>query len=507
MATNVNKIDSNGSGLRYAQEATYGVLPTSPAPTWYPLEPNSYNDFGGQITTVARNPINESRQRKKGVTTDLDASGGFEMDFTQTNMQDLLQGFFFADLRKKAEKSCAVISGSPLAYQVTSGTDFKVGDLLFAKNFANSANNGLKKVTAAASGSVTATGLAAASGQSGIVSRVGVEFGSGDAQIDASGAFDALTTTTKDLTTIGLIPGEWIYIGGDLTGEKFATAANNGWARVRTVATNRIEFDKTQGTMVTDTGSGKTIRLFCGRVLKNESGTSIVRRSYQLERTLGVPDTAQPSQVQSEYLVGAIPSEFQMNVNTADKITCALSFQGKDNEQRTGATGVKSGTRPTLQESDAFNTSSDVKRIKMALVDDTTGNVTPLFGYITDLSLSINNNLTPNKAVGTLGSFDVTAGTFEVSASMTAYFTDVTSAAAVRNNSDVTIDFQLVKNNAGVAVDLPLIALGDGRANVEQDSPITLPLSADAATASKIDTNLNHTLLMVFFDYLPSAAG
>ena len=506
----VNKQDSNKAGLRYAQETSYGVLPASPNAVWYALEPNSFNDFGGQITTVARNPINDGRQRKKGVTTDLDASGGFEMDLTYSNLQDLMQGFMFASLSTKTELNVTGTVNGTKTYTVASGgAAMLAGDLIFAKNFATvAAANGVKTVASSTATTVVVSeSIGTANDTTGIISRVGFVFGSADANIDASGSLPQLKATTKNLTQLGLTPGEWIYIGGDAAGEKFATAANNGWARVKSITATAITLDKTAGTMVTDAGTGKTIKIFFGRVLKNQIGSNIVRRSYQLERTLGAPDDSLPSQIQSEYLVGAVPSEFELAVNTADKVTCSLSFVAKDNEQRTGATGVKSGTRPTLVDADAYNTSSDIKRIKLGVINSASSNVTPLFAFVTDLSISINNNLTPNKAVGVLGAFEVTAGTFEVTASMTAYFADVSAVAAVRNNSEVTLDLMLVKANQGISFDFPLIALGDGRLNVEQDQPITLPLSSDMATGAKIDSNMNHTMMICFYDYLPNAAN
>ena len=87
---------------------------------------------------------------------------------------------------------------------------------------------------------------------------------------------------------------------------------------------------------------------------------------------------------------------------------------------------------------------------------------TPLFAYLTELSLTVNNNVTPNKAVAVLGAFDVSAGNFVVNGSMTAYFSNVTAVQAVRNNSDVTLDYVMAKDNYGVAFDIPLLALGDG---------------------------------------------
>jgi len=508
MAT-LQKIDSNVTGLRYAEEASFKVLPGSPV--WKPLEPNSYADFGGELTTVARNPINPSRQRKKGVVTDLDASGGFNMDITQENLQDLLQGFFFASLRKKDELDVATVDGTGNDYEPASGGDgYVVDDLLFAKGFDDTANNGLKTVTAAVAASVTvAETLVTAATQTGTISKVGHEMGSGEVDIDVSGTWPRLTRAsgTFDFTTLGLVSGEFIFIGGDGAGEAFVGSNNNGMCRVRAVAATYIEFDKTAATMTNETGTGLTVRLFFGRVLKNESDQTLIqRRTYNVERTLGAPDDAAPSDIQAEYLTGSVPSELALNMPTADKITVDLSFVSADNEQVDAATGPKSGTRPAIVEADAFNTSSDFSRIKLAEVTAGDAFPNPLFAFVTEMTLNINNNVTGNKALGVLGSFEVTAGTFAVSGNITAYFSTVAAVAAVRANADITLDMSLVKANQGIVVDVPLIALGDGRLNVEQDQPITLPVTTDAATGAKVNANQDHTLLMVFFDYLPDLA-
>ena len=106
------KKDSNLTGLRYAEEECLKQLPGvgGADAIWFGLEPNSYSDFGGQITTVARNPINPSRQRQKGVVTDLEAAASFTMDLTGKNHLYMMQGFNFAHAREKP--STAKLNGS-----------------------------------------------------------------------------------------------------------------------------------------------------------------------------------------------------------------------------------------------------------------------------------------------------------------------------------------------------------------------------------------------------------
>ena len=505
------KIDSNVTGLSFAEEDTLGILPESPI--WYGLEPNSYADFGGQVKTVARKPINPTRQRKKGVIVDLDASGGFNQDLTFENTTRLLQGFMFADIREKMTttplNSAAIVVASATAatdiYAAASGLGGVLeGDLVYAQGFSNSSNNGLK-VAASAS---TATALTVTDGlvdeasppTTASLRRVGHQFASATLNVVMSGSICTLVRASGavDFTTFGLLPGEWVFLGGDSSTLRFTN--NQGWARIASVAADTIVLDKTSWAGVNETGTGKTVQMFFGDIIRNEpAAADIVRRSYQIERTLGEDDDG----VMSEYLVGAVANELSINIPMADKVMLDMSFIAIDNEQFTGLEGVKSGTRVAVVEGDAYNTSSDVTRTKLYPMSTTNSNPGASVGFATEMTLTVKNNASPNKAIGVLGAFEVTVGTFEVGGSMVAYFSTLEAVQAVRNNTDMTFDICLVKDNSGLLIDVPLIALGDGRLSVEQDQPITLPLETMAAR----HPTLGYTMLIGRFSYLPDLAA
>lgn len=638
----VNKQDSNFTGLSYAVETSPGVVDSSV--TWFPLEPNSYTNFGGDVKTKARMPINSSRQLKKGVVIDLNAGGGFFQDLTPDNFQDPSQCFFYASLRKKSELNVATVDGTANAYQPAAGGEaYFAGDLLFAKGFGSNFNDGLKQATGLSTASniaVTDTGLVDAAAEAGIISRVGYQFGAGQLSVDVSGAYPKLVIATptaatgtltgdgtnvsdtdtvtvggkvytfqssltnvdghvkigasaaasltnlsrainksggvsgtdyaasttanpyvtatnptgttvvltarvagtvgnaittvetsthlsfgtatlisgtgaRALNSFGLIPGEFVFIGDDVSTKRFFHSADSGFARVRTVAVDYIELDKTQHIMVADDGTvdgiggaGNTVRLYFGRVIKNEADpTLIVRRGIQLERTLGAPDDAQPTQVQAEYLTRALANNLKIDMKTADIVTMSMDFLANNNELRTAAQGLKPGTRPALVDADAFNSTSDVAFTKMAIVTSSNSCPTPLFAFFTDLIVDLKNNLKQNKAVGVLGAFDSTPGFFQVAASITAYFTDVGEMQAVKDNASVTVETHLVKFNKGVTIDLPLVVMSKAIADVKLNEPIMIPLASDAATAKAIAPQLDYTMLWVFWDYLPDLAG
>jgi hypothetical protein len=481
----MSKIDSNSTGLRFAEEQSIGVLPSSPV--WLPLEPNSYGEFGAEITTVARNPINSSRQRRKGMVTDLDATVSFQSDFVQESLYELMQGFFFADWRKKPTAVPSAVSGTQYTFPSTSG--FVVNGLIHAKGFNLTGNNGLKVVTAATLTTVSCAGLTAETPPSGATIRqVGIQGASGD--ISAATNPNRLTSTNLNFTTLGIIPGEWIFIGGDLAAQRFNNSALNGFARVLSVSANSLVLDRTPGTWAVETGAGKTIRLFFGDVIRSEDDPALIkRRSYQMERSL---DTAG-----FQYVKGCVPNTLEIKVSTADKVTVEMGFIGID-EEFTAANSPKSGTRPDLPDEPAFNSSSDFSRLRM--LDDTSA--ATLFTYLTELNLTINNNVKPSKSISVLGAFDATAGDFVGAGSVTAYFASTDAVTAVRNNADVSLDFALVKKNAGWLFDVPLITLGDGRLTVEKDTEIKLPLTMEGAQ----HPTLLHTILAACFHYLPTLA-
>lgn len=514
MAT-VLKIDANATSLLWAEEASYKTL--AGTEDWHTLEPNTYADFGAQTTLVARDPITDTRQRKKGAIVGLDASGGFNMDLVQHDLQELNQGFFFNDLEPKDEFGGAgqitAVDDSPKTYAGTGiGTMFPVGSILMGSGFTDPANNGRHTVTVSAADLITVSEDTAAEtpGAGAKLVLVGFQYAAGDADIDASGTLPRLTSSAKDPSDFGLQPGEHVWIGGDAAGTSFGEAVNNGLARVKRVSASPkfVEFDWTPGHTMVDAGTtgALTVEVFFGRVLKNGK----VLRSYQLERRLGAPDDAAPSEIQAEYLIGAVGNTMNWNIPAEGKVSVDYGFVAADDEQVAAGDPLRSddssGDIIAASGEQPFNTTSDARSIKLAVYDPVNANPTPLFAFVTDLSLSFSNNVSGLKAIGTLGSFAVAVGNFTLSGSMSVYFVDVASLQAVRDNSDVTMSVFLAKEHSGLAISLPLLGLGDGRPVVAKDQAIKLPIKADAASGEKLYPTLNHTAMLVYFDYLPAAA-
>jgi hypothetical protein len=297
-------------------------------------------------------------------------------------------------------------------------------------------------------------------------------------------------------------PGSYVYLDGHVP-------ANNGLKRVYSVAyneatdTSTLTFDKSDLAMVTDTPSAAT-SIYFGDDLYNKTGSQIKRRTYSLERSLGAPDDANPTQIQYQYLDGQVPNSLTFNFSSASKLEVDMGFVGLTGS--TAAAGVSNrrpGTFVTSSFGSAYNTADHPYRVKLGTVSATNEAVDPLFAFVMDGTIEIDNGANTNKALGSRGGFEVSVGDFTVGGQLNAYFSDVDAIEAIATNADITLDIGVKFDNKGIVLDLPLLALGDGRPNVTKDEPIMIPVSTEAARGFEVNQNLDYTLRMVFFNYLP----
>lgn len=488
-----NKIDSNLTGGAYAEEDSLGVV--SGTAKWYELEPNSWGDFGAENSTEARNPITATRKNRKGAVVDKEVTAGVTQDLTHNNMLRLFEGFFFCDVDMKPsnldfDKATGVslseiAANGDLVFESDVSAIFAADDIITIIDATNNVNNTTVTVSSVSTATVSTNGSFVAESPSAnqvLVVKSGVSGVSADIVNSAS-----QISLTVSLTGITLNAGEWVFI---------KAGSESAYGRVKSHSGGVVVLDETTSN-ITD-GSAVSCDIYFGYFFADPSdATDIVTHSYQFERTLGEDDDG----VQSQYEIGCVANEMTLSFPTTAKLTAEISFVGIDEELRTGLEGKKSGTRVSALGEDAINSSNHIFRSRIAVADPSDLNNAALFGYVRESELSISNNVTGLKALGTSGSFDISVGSFDVSGSITAYFTSVDAISKINDYEDIEYNVILSSDNQGMVWDIPLLGLSGGRLSVEQDDAVTIPVELMGGVSS-----YGHTLSLTKFPYLPAEA-
>lgn len=509
----MGRVLTNNVGLAYNIETSLGVAGT----TWKQLEPNDLPSMGAEITTVARSPISRSRQRRKGTITDLDSTVELEHDITLSVFRDFIEGFVFAkgvnsDVTRLTATSATTgpnTYAGLTALVAAQAPKFNVNSLLWVVG-GSSQNNGLKSVSVAAAAANTTLTVAetlVAETASLFVSFAGRRVPAASTPTwDWDGVNKTATLASTGLGTalaaLGLTVGQMLHVGsipslGAAVQNAFqATLANDmyGYARVKSISANAVVFDKVAARLQFDdlTAPATPVDLVFGEFVRNVpvGNADYIERSFQFEAAF--PNLGTAGAENYEYAIGNFCNEVAFELPLADKATATFSFVGTDTEPTTAVrkTGASAATVPG--QTAALNTTADLARLRINKVDDT--------GLTTDfksLTLTLNNNVSPEKVLGKLGARFMNTGNFEVDVETQVLFSSPDVTAAIRQNTTVTMDFIMQNDDGAIAVDLPSITLGGGDREFPANETVLMNVNAQAFGDPTLGTSIGVSLFPV----------
>lgn len=475
--------ESNLSKVRLKAETVFGTTPASPAFKELLVRSSSLKH---EPQTVTDDQISGDRSIRDANLVGYDVSGDIQCRLTYGALDDIFESLLYSTWTKTAEALPSAVTAGTHYTVASGGTNFPVGALIYASGFGTAGNNGLKTVTASTGTTVAAAGLTAeASPPAGaMIKLVGMADASGAAALTA--APNVLTFSNLNPTNFGIVAGMWLKLGGTATGNKFATAADNGWYRVSAVSATTITFDVVPTGFGADNGSSKTIYVFIPDIMRDGS----TRKSFAVERQY----TNSSGTSYYEYFNGIIFGQGRLQMQPRQNIevnfdVMGLTASAVDTTRFTGATSV------AADESDVMNTSSNVGQIRAG------GSALSGAQATTSANITVNNNLRTREGIGSQAVIDVRAGRFDVQVEMTGFFEDTTQINKVRNDTETSFDTVLMDpdNNAGYVVDLPRGKYTAGEIQPGRiDTDITVPLTMQALRHA----TLGYTMQLARFAHL-----
>ncbi len=472
--------DTNAATIGLILETTAGTTPTSPA--FETIRTTGQAGLSASPITVRSTELRTDRRVTDLILVGREAGGDISMEVAYGTFDTLMEGAMFNTWTEKPtvvnvtadiEISDVLAATDTITVITAQGSQFVDQMLIEMTGFTDTTLNvGLHEVV-----SSTATTVVVESSP-GLVDEPSVPLGariryvgfvgaSGD--ITATAGPDTLTSTTLDFTTLGLVAGDWIKVGGNVAGEQFiaGNVNGNGLCRVGTTAITAtvLTLDVVPALWAADTAASQTIQVWVGDFIRE--GTT--DRSYSIEQQF-----SDHSPVTFQLYTGMEVNSFTIQADSQAVVTASATFVGRDaafSETRTsGATDVAANTN------DVLNTSSDVG----ILFEDGVALAAP--NHVLSTSITINNAMRRQNAVANIGSVGFGKGKADVQIGLQTYFGNQDLAEKVLNNTTTSYTFSLEDNNNNMYVfDAPSVKFSEGSPDVGgEDDDILLPLTGQA---------------------------
>lgn len=456
--------------------------PVSGTP-WTVQQPNEISSYSADITKTQRTPISTDRSARKGTVTNVEVAPGFQTDITLDTFRYWGDGFLYSRWMGAGAIDIDVISVDSDSYTVAAlASALPAGTLVYAAGFMMAANNGLKTV---GSGSTTTdinvTGLVAEASPP-VTARlyvVGTVADAGDIAVNANGQ---ITSTTLDFTTLGLIPGQYIYIDG------FTQTVTSKLARVVAVTAHVLTLASSE--FVTEVGTGKTVSIYVSSFVRNVpvDSADFVKTEYTMEARYNTEPEI------FEYARGVSANQMTINAPLTEKMTMDLTFVAQDLSEPVDTPLPGSGYYDFI-ENEAYNTVTNLNRVRLTGIDES-----GLSTYLKDTTITINNNVSGENTLGRMGATFTNLGNLEVTIDTEAVMTDGAVLAAIRNNTTVTFELAGVNGDGAFVVNIPAMTLGDGSKNLATGEKVKVTVSGTAHEEAGLDFMIGFSL----FPYLPT---
>lgn len=458
---------ANRTQLAFVRESTPGTTPNTPR----------MRKARFVSETLRNNPIfNESDEIREDRMNDpptqimFEQAGGITAEFSYphdaTFLSEMIANLMRSDWVNTPQRdndgtadsviTDVAATGGVFTVTAGGGDPFVAGHLIKTTGFTNAGNNGLFKITTG-SDTVPAVGNSLLTNEAAPPAAARIKVvGLQGAEADLVAVSDGITSTVLNFTNItGLAVGKWIKIGGEGAGFRFATSANNGFARITVIAAGKLTLDNLPTGWTADTGDYVTLRIFFGDQAKNGVLGNDTAISHTLER--GFLGQATPS-----YLLntGMQVNTGAFNIENRAKIRMSLEFLGM-------GTGGTDSTTPL----DASPDAASDREVMSAHVNvgrlAEGGSVISGKNYGRSFVLNINNNLRPVEDVTQAYAVDINDGECTVTGTLAMYFGSLAIRTKFRNGTLTSFNSRVQKNNQAVVWQVPQATLSEnGNPNV-----------------------------------------